>query len=300
MNDKLLLVDAFSMIYRAFYAIRTLNAPDGTPVNAIFGFTKMLRKLLATHAPTHCAVVFDRGAPQRRLTLLPSYKEQRPPTPPDLENQLDGIRELLDAMRVSLAEIHGEEADDIIAALAVRAAENKFDVLIASQDKDFFQIVAPRVRLLRPDNTDAAPIDAAGVETRIGLTPEQIVDYLSLIGDSVDNIPGVPGIGPKTAVELLREHHDITTLLARADQITKPKLRASLLANTDRLKLNHELIRLKTDIELPWTLQEFKVQSSDSNRLKELFTRYGFRSLLAELEPPPSRKTNSDELLLNL
>jgi len=296
MTDKLLLVDAFSLIYRAFYAIRVLNAPDGAPVNAIFGFTKMLRKLLATHTPTHCAVVFDCGAPRRRLALLPAYKEQRPPTPPSLEAQLSGIRDTLNALRMFVAEIEGEEADDIVATLAVRAAGKNFDVLIASQDKDFFQIVGPHIRLLRPDSDDAKPLDADGVVARFGVKPEQIVDYLSLVGDSVDNIPGVSGIGPKTAVELLRRHGSVDELLARADALDKPKLRASLVSAADRLRLNRGLIRLETDMTLPWPLEAMQVQPPEQNRLKELFARYGFRTLLAELEKRPGQ----GELLLNL
>ncbi|MBM3861026.1 MAG: 5'-3' exonuclease [Verrucomicrobia bacterium] len=296
MTDQLLLVDAFSLIYRAFYAIRVLNAPDGCPVNAIFGFTKMLRKIIATRTPTHCAVVFDCGAPQRRLELLPSYKEQRPPTPPALESQLDGIRDVLGALQLFVAEIEGEEADDIIATLAVRAARDNLDVLIASQDKDFFQIVGPRIRLLRPENGEAEPVDAAAVVNRLGVRPEQMVDYLSLIGDSVDNIPGVPGVGPKTAADLLQRHGSVDELIAAAGALEKPKLRESLLGAAERLRLNRSLIRLETDLPLPWPLEALKIRAPEQGRLRELFGRYGFRSLLAELEKP----AGDNELLLNL
>ncbi len=296
MSDKLLLVDAFSLIYRAFYAIRSLNAPDGTPVNAILGFTKMLRKLLATQSPSHCAIVFDCGAPHRRLALLPSYKEQRPHTPAPLEAQLPGIREIIKALRLLIAGIEGEEADDIIATLAVQAAGKHCDVLIASQDKDFFQIVSPRIRLLRSDTADAEPLDAAGVVARYGVKPEQIVDYLSLVGDNVDNIPGVPGIGPKTAAELLGRYGTVDELLARASTLDKPKLRASVLGAGERLSLNRGLIRLETDLALPWSLETLKVQPPEQNQLKELYKRYGFHSLLAELEKQSVR----GELLLDL
>ena len=296
MSDKLLLVDAFSLIYRAFYAIRSLNGPSGEPVNAIYGFTKMLRKLLATHSPSHCVVAFDCGAPHRRLALLPAYKEQRPPTPPDLETQLPGIREMLNALRLPIAEINGEEADDIIATLALRAAQKDFDVLIASQDKDFFQIVGPRIRILRPEGADAAMVDAAGVVARFGVKPEQIVDYLSLVGDSVDNIRGVTGVGPKTATELLRQYGDLDELLARAGSLEKPKLRATLLAAGDLLRANRTLIRLETDLPLSCTLDSLKTQTPDVGLLRELLARWGFRSLLAELDDKPA----SDELLLNL
>jgi len=296
MTNKLLLVDAFSLIYRAYYAIRELNAPDGAPVNAIFGFTKMLRKLLAERAPTHCAVVFDLGAPRRRLALLTAYKEQRPPTPPALEAQLSGIREMVAALRLFLAEIEGEEADDIIATLAVRAAENQFDVLIASQDKDFCQIVGPRIRLLRPDNSEGEPLDAAGVVARFGVKPDQMVDYLSLVGDSVDNIPGVPGIGPKTAAELLRQFGSVEELLARADSLDKPRLRAALLDAAERIRLNRSLIRLHTDLALTWPWEVMVTRPPDEQRLRTLCARYGFRTLLADLE----KRAADNELRLNL
>lgn len=296
MRKKLLLVDAFSLIYRAFYAIRELNAPDGSPVNALFGFTKMVRKLLATHAPTHAAVAFDRGAPRRRLSVLPSYKEQRPPTPPALEAQLDGIREVLEAMRLFVAEIEGEEADDIIATLAVRAAANQFEVLIASQDKDFVQIVGPCIRLLRPDREETVAVGPEEVRRQFGVKPEQFVDYLSLVGDAVDNIPGVPGIGPKTAAELLRQHGSLDELLAHPERVQKPKLRGVLVEAAARLRQNRELIRLETNLELPWPLEAMQLRAANEERLRELFARYGFRSLLAELD----NKQDGEELRLNL
>lgn len=294
-NDKLILVDAFSLIYRAFYAIRSLTGPDGQPVNAVYGFTKMIRRLIATHQPSLCAIVFDCGAPQRRLALLPSYKEQRPPTPPDLESQLPAIREILLASHLAIAEIPGEEADDIVATIAAQAAAQEMTVLIASQDKDFCQIISPRINLLRPDPPDAPPMDAKAVQARYGVTPEQMVDFLSLVGDSVDNIPGVSGIGEKTAADLLRQYATIDNLLLHAPTLDKPRLRGPLQAAADRLRANRELIRLHTDIPLPWSLNDFRLQPPDEARLRELFTRCGFRSLLAELG-----QRNDGELLLGL
>jgi len=302
MSEKLLLVDAFSLIYRAFYAIRSLTGPRGEPVNAIYGFTKMLRKLLATHTPSHCAIAFDLGAPHHRLELLPSYKEQRPPTPPDLEAQLSGIRDVIRAMRLGVAEIEGEEADDVIATLALRAARQNYDVLIASQDKDFFQIVGPHIRVLRPDPAEGAPVDVKGVEARYGVRPEQMVDFLSLVGDSVDNIPGVPGIGPKTAAALLRRHGSLDELLAHASALEKPGLGKSLLEAAPRLQINRQLIRLHGDLALPWSIEEFKVQPPDQARLRELLTQWGFRSLLAELDQsqPDHSKDNPGQGELRL
>jgi len=295
MSDKLLLVDAFSLIYRAFYAIRSLTGPRGEPVNAIYGFTKMLRKLLATHTPSHCAVVFDCGAPQRRLDLLPSYKQQRPPTPPNLEAQLPGIREMLGALRLTIAEMHGEEADDVIATLAMQAARTGFRILIASQDKDFCQIIGPHIALLRSEPSDAPPMNEADVVARYGVKPEQIVDYLSLIGDSADNIPGAPGIGPKTAAELLQRHGSLDALFA-GDTWGKPKQRATILASIERLRANRTLISLHTNLPVPWELSALKVAPPDTARLRELSAQWGFRSLLAELDTHPA----GTELLLNL
>jgi DNA polymerase-1 len=294
MSDKLLLVDAFSQIYRAFHAIRSLTAPDGQPVNAIFGFTKMLRKLLVTHAPTHCAVVFDCGPPQRRLDVLPSYKEQRPPTPPNLKSQLPGIQDLLEALHIASLAIEGEEADDIIGTLAVEGAKAGQEVLIASQDKDFFQIISPRIRMLRAENVAGSVIDEAEVETRYGVRPEQMVDYLSLVGDSADNIPGAPGIGPKTAAELLRRYDTLEALLATISTLDKPKLREGLITSTDNLRRNQGLIRLYTNLRLPWNLASLRIQPRDEQRLRVLYAQWGFGTLLSELD------TDSKELRLNL
>lgn len=284
MADTALLVDAYSLIYRAFYAIRSLTGPKGEPVNAVYGFTKMLRKLLADHKPTHVAVVFDLGAPKARLALLPSYKAQRPPTPPDLEAQLPVIREVLHALRVPIVEIEGEEADDIIAGLAVRAAGAGAAVLIASADKDFLQLVNDRIQLIRPDAKETGRIGRGEVEARYGVKPEQIVDLLSLTGDSVDNIRGVPGVGEKTAAELLRTYNTLDNLLAHASEIPRPKLREALIAHGEQALANRALIALRTDIELPVELDGLVLQSPDPQASAAIFRELGFKSLLAEFE----------------
>jgi DNA polymerase I len=287
-NPLFLPVDAYSLIYRAFYAIRELTGPAGQPVNAIYGLAKMLRKLLADRRPTHSAAVFDLGAPQRRLTLLASYKAQRPPTPPALEQQLPVIRELLPALGLPIVEVAGEEADDLIASLSIHAARDDADVMIVSNDKDFAQIVGPRIRLLRPDGKASVVMDAAAVEARYGVRPEQMVDYLSLVGDTVDNIPGVPGIGPKTAAELLRRHGTVEALLAQAGSLDRPKLRAALVAHADRLRANRALIALHTDLPVPVRWQDLRRQRANTDELLALCQRLGFRSLAAELQEEAS------------
>ena len=281
---KLLLFDAYSLIYRAFYAIRELTGPAGQPVNAVYGFTRMVRKLIADQRPTHAAVVFDLGAPQYRLALLPSYKEHRPPTPPALDAQVPMIREILAALRVPVVELNGEEADDIIAALAVQAARAGAEALIVSNDKDFTQIVSDRIGLVRPDSKETGICGPTGVQARYGVRPDQMLDYLCLLGDAVDNIPGVRGIGEKTAVELLRQFQTVDNLLAHADTIIKPKLRETILTSADQLRANRALIALRCEIELPCRWETLTVQSPDLVRLTPLLRQCGFKSLLAELE----------------
>ena len=284
MTATLLLVDAYAMIYRTFYAIRNLTGPAGEPVNAIYGCTKMLRKYLAAHRPTHCAVVFDLGAPHERLAILPSYKAQRPPTPPDLAAQLPAIRDVLHALRLPVVEHAGEEADDIIATLAHRAAAADQSVLIASNDKDFAQLVTDRIRLLRTGDTADQIFDPAAVQAKYGVLPSQIVDLFSLVGDSVDNIPGVPGIGEKTAVALLRQFHDLDQLLMRAAEIDRPKLRTALLEHADRIRLNQRLIRLHPNVAVQSTWESLQVPSPDYPALLTTMRRHGFQSLVTEIQ----------------
>jgi DNA polymerase-1 len=284
MSEKLLLIDAYSQIYRAFFAIRKLNAPDGQPVNAIFGFTKMLLKMTRDHAPTHLGVVFDLGAPEARLTIQPTYKAQRPPTPPELASQLPVIREMLTALRAPILESEGQEADDIIATLSVKAAADNAQVLIASSDKDFAQLVSENISLLRADTKGDTVWVSSKVVERFGINPDQFVDYLSLIGDSVDNIPGVPGVGEKTAAQLLRENGSLEGILARLDKISKPKLRESLTANANLALRNRTLIRLKADLPLPFTWQTLRTSQPDYPKAATICRQLGFKSLTAEFE----------------
>jgi DNA polymerase-1 len=284
MKPLLLLVDGYSLIYRAFFAIRELTGPDGQPVNAVYGFTKMLRKLLAERRPTHVAVVLDLGAPQRRLTILDTYKAQRPPTPPALAQQLPVIRSVLQALRLPVVAVEGEEADDIIGTLSIRAARDEAEVLIVSNDKDFLQLVGPRIRLLRPDSKESVVMDAVAVVAKLGIRPDQIVDYLSLVGDAVDNIPGVPGIGEKTAAELLRQYDSVENLLTCLADVPRPKLREALTIHADRFRANRTLVALHTDLSLPVTWPELAVQPADTGQLLVLYRQFGFKTLAAQIE----------------
>ena len=284
MTAPLLLIDAYAVIYRAFYGIRQLTGPTGEPVNAIYGFTKMLRKYLAEYRPAQCAVVFDLGAPAQRLAVLPSYKAQRPPTPPDLKMQLPAIREMLRALRLPVVECAGEEADDVIATLASCAAQAGQSVLIVSNDKDFAQLVNDRICLLQSGNKLDTVIDANAVQTKYGVQPNQIVDLFSLIGDHVDNIPGVPGVGEKTAADLLRQFDNLDTLLVRTAEIARPKLREAIQIHAERIRQNRQLIQLRQDLVLPVTWEDLKVQPPDYPAVLAAVQTHGFKSLLKELQ----------------
>jgi DNA polymerase-1 len=284
-DSRLLIVDGHAYAYRSFYAIRHLNSPSGAPTNAIYGFIKTLAKLRAQLAPTHAAVVWDGGLDAQRMEAHPEYKAQRPPMPDDLGQQIDGIVQYLEAAGVASLCRDGVEADDWIARIARRLAEG-MPVVIASSDKDFMQLVSPRIGLLIPNDKSEKVWSAAEVRLKTGVAPEQIVDWLSLIGDTVDNIPGVPGIGPKTATELLNQFGSIESLYGRLGEVKSERHRASLQAASAVVRRNQELIRLRDDSpDVP--LERLVLREPDQGRLRELFDQWGFKRMIAELMPEP-------------
>ena len=283
-SSRLLIVDGHAYAYRAFHAIRQLNAPDGSPTNAIYGFIKMLGKMRASLAPTHIAVIWDGGLSAERTTAHPEYKAQRPSMPEGLAQQMDGIVEYLRAAGIASWCHDGVEADDWIAAAARRAAAAGVQVVIASADKDFMQLVAPGIGLLNPNDKIERIWSAAEVEAKSGVRPEQIVDWLSLVGDAVDNIPGVPGVGPKTATNLLRQFGSIASLYERLAEVTSDRVRQNLAAAVAVVERNRELIRLRDDAGAPFNLVETAPGAEATGRLMELFERWGFRSMRLALE----------------
>src|SRR5208283_3967250 len=212
--DRLLIIDGHAYAYRAFHAIRDLRSPGGQPTNAIYGFVKMLAKMRADIVPSHLIVVWDGGLSAERTALLPEYKAQRPGMPDDLKPQLDEIVSYLKAAGVASFCREGVEADDYIACLARRAADAGMAVVIASADKDFMQLVSVRIGLLNPNDKGETVWTDAQVRAKSGVEPSQVVDWLSLTGDNVDNIPGVSGVGPKTAAELLNQFGSVAALYA--------------------------------------------------------------------------------------
>jgi DNA polymerase-1 len=293
-QGKLLLVDGHAFAYRAFFAIQRLSNSKGEPTNAVYGFAKMLRKMLQEFKPTHAAVVMDKGEPTKRIEKLKTYKAQRKPMPEDLYSQMPQICEFVQASRIPLLEREGEEADDIIATLAVLGRNQGMEVSIATSDKDFMQLVGDRITLLNPAAKETSVINAAAVENRYGVNPGQIVDFLSLQGDSVDNIPGVPGIGEKTAAALLQQFGSLDELYRRLDQMTDGKLREKLREHQPRVQLNRELVKLDTGVDLGVTLDQLVLARPDFPALISLCQRLEFRGLTEEIRRESALDSNPE------
>ena len=268
----------------------------GKPTNAIYGFVKMLAKMRAAIGPTHLMVVWDGGLSTERTAVLPEYKAQRPPMPDDLKPQLDEIVSYLKAAGVASFCRDGVEADDYIACLARRAADAGMAVVIASSDKDFMQLVSARlpagendlppggVGLLNPNDKSETVWTDGQVRAKTGVEPSQIVDWLSLTGDSVDNIPGVPGVGPKTAADLLNQFGSVAELFRRLDEVKSERVRGALRESADAVRRNRELVRLRDDLPCDFSPADLAEKPADAGRLRELFARWGFKGMLAALE----------------
>jgi DNA polymerase-1 len=280
--DRLLIVDGHAYAYRAFHAIRELRSPAGKPTNAIYGFVKMLDKMRVVTAQTHLIVVWDGGLSDVRTAVLPEYKAQRPEMPEDLRSQLDEIAAYLNAAGITSYCRKGIEADDYIACLARRAADSGMNVVIASSDKDFMQLVSPQVGLLNPNDKSETIWTDDQVRAKAGVEPSQIVDWLSLMGDSVDNISGVRGVGTKTAADLLNQFGSIENLYRRLDDVKSEKLRAALGESEGIVRRNRELVRLH-EVDCDFLVASLKPGPPDTAQLQELFARWGFKKMLAAL-----------------
>jgi DNA polymerase-1 len=282
-SGRLLIVDGHSYAYRAFYAIRALNSPTGAATNAIYGFIRMLAKIRTRVQPTHVAVVWDGGLAVERMTLLAEYKAHRPEMPSALEEQLDQIVDFLRAASVFSYMKESAEADDCIAAITRQAEAAGMEVVIASSDKDFMQLVSPRVRLLNPHDKSDALWGGEEVKRKTGVEPTQIVDWLSLIGDTVDNIPGVPGVGAKTAANLLNQFQSVKELYLRLAEVRSEALRANLQASMELVGRNQQLVQLRCQEPCELTLEDLAVKTGDEEALRRLFSKWGFKTLLHEL-----------------
>jgi len=283
---RLFLLDGHSLSYRAFFALPTsLATTTGQVTNAVYGFTSMLIKLLAEEKPDLIAVAFDVGAPTVRLEKYAEYKAGRPEAPDEFRQQLGLIVEVLETLRIPVIGIEGHEADDAIATLAVRAVEQGIDTVIVTADRDFFQLVRPEITVMFNVKgiSDIRRYDVAAVTERFGLPPEKYLDYVALKGDASDNIPGVPGVGEKTASKLVQDFGSIEELLGRTAEL-KGKLKESIEAAGEQLVLNKELAQLNTDLELDVRPEDAVMGEWDVDAVRRLFTSLEFRTLFERLE----------------
>jgi DNA polymerase I len=286
---KLLLVDGSSYLYRAFHALPPLSSSRGEPTGAVLGVLNMLNKLIKEESPDRVAVVFDAPGRTFRDDLFDQYKAHRVPMPDDLRTQLAPLLDAVSASGLPLLRIEGVEADDVIGTLALRGAEGEFDVLISTGDKDMAQLVGPRITLV--NTMSNTRLDRAGVKAKFDVYPEQIVDYLALVGDSSDNIPGITGVGPKTAAKWLGQYQTLDTLTAHAADITG-KVGENLRNELPALELSRKLATLDTRLVLDMAPEDLVPGVPDHARLRELYTRLELRALLKSLESTlPSAET---------
>jgi DNA polymerase-1 len=280
-QKRLILVDGSSFIFRAYHALPPLTSPKGMTTNAILGVSNMLRKLIADYHTDYIAVVFDAPGKTFRNALFEAYKAHRPPMPDDLRVQIEPLHNLVRLMGLPLIMEPGVEADDVMGALAKQAVEQGFEVIISTGDKDMAQLVNEHIIL---ENTMSnSRMDVQGVIEKFGVRPDQIVDYLALMGDSVDNIPGVPKVGPKTAAKWLEQYGTLENLMASAGEIGG-KIGENLRNALAQLPISKQLTTIKCDLELAFGVSDLKRQPCDSQRLKELLQELGFSSWLKTLE----------------
>jgi len=304
----LYLIDGSGYIFRAYFALKTpMTRPDGTPVGAVYGFTNMVLKLLRDSEVDHIAVIFDAARENFRNDIYPEYKANRPDPPEDLVPQFALIRDATRALNLPCIEMEGYEADDLIATYARLAVQDGADVTIVSSDKDLMQLVGDHVDMLDPIKN--SPVGVAEVKEKFGVGPERVVDVQALAGDSTDNVPGVPGIGVKTAAQLIAEYGDLDTLLDRAEEIKQPKRRQNLIDNADMARLSRELVRLKNDVPIEAGLDDFAKREPDPDVLLPFLQENAFKSIIARVEgelgvaasdsvePPPSMGDAAYELV---
>ena len=271
------LVDGSGYIFRAFHALPPLSRADGVQVNAVLGFTNMLLKLLEDTDADHIGVIFDAGRTSFRNEIYAEYKANRPEAPPELIPQFPLVRDATRAANVASVEMEGFEADDIIATYACRAVEAGAEVTIVSSDKDLMQLVNDKVRMFDPMKNK--PISYPEVQEKFGVTPDKVIDIQALAGDSTDNVPGVPGIGVKTAAELINTYGSLEELLARAGEIKQPKRRENLLANAELARISKKLVTLSCDVPLATPLDELERRKLDVGKLLDFLKINDFRSL---------------------
>ena len=295
-DNELYLVDGSGFIFRAYYAMAYSNRggmtnPEGTPVSAVYGFTQMLLKLLRDYHAPYMAVIFDAARENFRNEIYADYKANRDETPEDLKPQFPLIRDATEAFDIPALELEGYEADDLIATYARLATEAGKKVVIVSSDKDLMQLVNDNVRMLDPMKDKW--VDHDGVIEKFGVPPSRVVDVQALAGDSVDNVPGVPGIGIKTAAQLINEYDSLEELLNRAEEIKQPKRREKLIDHAEDARISQKLVKLDDDAPVPMALDEFKTHDPEKPALVSFLQKHDFKSILKRLGAPASAPSSS-------
>ena len=286
---RLFLIDAFGFIFRAYHARARSGAPPmrtsaGLSTEAVYIFNNMVRKLARQYAPPYIAAVFESGEPSHRLQEFPDYKANRAETPPDLIEQIPYVRKALDALRISVLEYPGFEADDVIGAIARRAEAQGFEVVVVSSDKDMLQLVDERVSMLNPAKDDEW-YNPEKVKAFMGVRPDQVTDLLALKGDAVDNIPGAPGIGDKGAKDLIERFGNVEEAIAHAAEVERKAYRESLQNHAEQIRMSKRLATLATDIPIEFQVESVKARTPDLDLVKALYKELEFHSLLKELGP---------------
>ena len=296
-KPKIYLLDASSYIHRAFHAVRGLSTSDGVPTGAVYGFVQMLLKVLKDADPEYLAVVYDAKGPTFRHEMYPAYKANRPPLDPTLKAQFPLVRQVVTAFDLPGVEMEGYEADDLMATLCRLAVEKDFEVVLVSGDKDLFQLLSDRVTMW--DTMKNKRLGPAEVKEKLGLGPEMMIDFQALTGDSTDNIPGIPGVGPKTAVKLLLEHGSLEKVLEGAADMKKSKMRENLLQHKDLAWLSRDLVSLAQDAPLGFEPEDYKVRKPDPQVLTPVLAKLEFNRLINEFATPPQEVETDYRMVLD-
>jgi DNA polymerase-1 len=271
------LIDGTACIHRAYHAIRSLSNSAGLPTNATFGFTRILLKLMQERVPQYAAMFFDAKGPTFRHEIYPDYKANRPPMPEDMAVQIPYIKEVTAAYRLPIIEMQGFEADDLIGTYARRAEKEGFAVVMVTGDKDFMQLVTDNIVIWDPMKEQT--LDIQFIREKFGVEPQQMIDVMGLSGDSADNVPGVPGIGQKTALDLVKLHGNMDQLYQAVDSITKKKQRENLTTYKDQAFLSRKLVTIDTRVPVDISIDDFDLKPPDTAALSKLFQSLEFRQL---------------------
>jgi DNA polymerase I len=296
-QTTLYLVDGSAYIYRAYHAIRTLSNSKGMPTNAVYGFTRMLIKLIQDRCPEHVAIFFDAKGPTFRHRLFNDYKATRPSTPDDLAMQLPYIKRITAAFNIPVIEKEGFEADDLIGTYARRAEADGFSVVMVTGDKDFMQLITPRVSMWDPMKDIV--VDLAHIAREFALQPDQLIDVMGLAGDTSDNVPGVPGIGPKTALKLIQTFGSITALYERIAELKSAKQRENLILHREQALLSRRLVTVDTAVPVDFNPAKLKARSPDEAELARLFQELEFRELQQQYQQTAERRPTCYTAVLN-